>query len=191
MGALDVPCHGCRLKAEDWTQLDGWDILQVNRYNAREIVKDLFPREISTSSPDEADDAIPELVAFWEYLKREYQLSNADGVLRYLREIEPEFKGIFNDPANFGMAKSFCMQGQAMGFDMTNEEEMNTFMHVYNAALMAGKMEPLPSPFGFGPPGSPSGASRSSGRRKAKRGKKKPRAQVSRRQRKKRKRKKT
>ena len=41
------------------------------------------------------------------------------------------------DPAKFGMAKSFFMMGQQAGFDMTNEDEMNAYMHLYNTKLIA------------------------------------------------------
>ena len=41
-----------------------------------------------------------------------------------------------NDPANFGMAKSFFMGGQSAGFDMTNEAEANQFIMQYNANLL-------------------------------------------------------
>ena len=51
--------------------------------DVEEIVTELFPRKISLSSPDEADEAIPELIAFWEYLQREYQLSQAKSILKY------------------------------------------------------------------------------------------------------------
>lgn len=119
-----------------------------------EIVTELFPRKISLLSPDDADDAIPELVAFWEYLKREYKLPNANSVLKFLREIEPDFKSIMNDPSRFGMAKSFFMMGQEAGFDMTNEEELNAFMHLYNAAVLA-QPEGLSDPY-FGLPSFPS-----------------------------------
>ncbi len=33
------------------------------------------------------------------------------------------------------MAKSFFMAGQAAGFDMADQEELNTFMHLYNLTL--------------------------------------------------------
>jgi len=122
---------------------------QISRRHAQEIVADLFPRKISLHSPDDADDAIPELVAFWEYLKREYALPNADDILRYLRKVEPEFKGIMNDPANFGMAKSFFTMGQEMGFDMTTQEGMNAFMIAYNEAILSKEVEPI-RPFGPG-----------------------------------------
>ena len=61
---------------------------------------------------DEADDATPELVAFWKYLKREFHLPHADTILEFLREVEPDFPDMMNDPANFGMAKSFFTMGR-------------------------------------------------------------------------------
>jgi hypothetical protein len=100
-----------------------------------EIVEELFPRKVSLLSPDDADGAIPELTAFWSYLEREYELPQAAKILEYLRKIEPEFKGIINDPDRFGMAKSIFMQGQAAGFDMTTQEGSDGFIGFYNAAL--------------------------------------------------------
>ncbi len=107
----------------------------VTLSDAREIVTELFPRKITILSPEEADAAIPELIAFWLYLKREYQLPNADAILRFLRKIEPDFKDVMNDPARFGMAKSFFMMGQSSGFDMTSQEGLDAFMQAYNADL--------------------------------------------------------
>jgi hypothetical protein len=101
-----------------------------------ELLSELFPRKITLSSPDDADSAIPELIYFWEYLHREYQLPNSEPILDYLRELDPkEFKEWMNDPENFGMAKSFFMMGQKAGFDMTDQKDMDAFMHLYNASL--------------------------------------------------------
>ncbi len=41
-----------------------------------------------------------------------------------------------NDPANFGMAKSFFMSGQSAGFDMMTEEGLKTFMHAFNSGFV-------------------------------------------------------
>lgn len=144
----------------------GVTLPQMSLADAREVVAELFPRKISTFSPDDADDAIPELIAFWKYLQREYNFSNARAILKFLAEIKPKFTDLMNDPANFGIAKSFFMQGQAMGFDMATEEGINNFMAAYNATLLSGEAEPLPLPpladDLFGPPArhSPSYASR-------------------------------
>ncbi len=115
----------------------GVTIPQMTVEDIDEIVTEIFPRKISLSSPDDAKDTLPELIAFWEYLKREYKLRKANTILKYLKDIKPDdFVGIMNDPSRFGMAKSFFMAGQSAGFDMTNEEEMNNFMHLYNASRM-------------------------------------------------------
>jgi hypothetical protein len=115
--------------------------------DVEEIVTELFPRKISLSSPEDADAAIPELTLLWKYLKREYKLPQAESVLRFLQKIEPEFKSLMNDPARFGMAKSFFMMGQSAGFDMTKQEDMDSFVRLYNAGLALEQEAPKePSP---------------------------------------------
>ncbi|MGA2975524.1 MAG: hypothetical protein ABSF77_09465 [Spirochaetia bacterium] len=111
--------------------------------NLKEIVTDYFPRKVSLRSSEEAEDIIPELIAFWRFLGREFRLDAAEAALRYLGEIEPSFMRIMNDPSRFGMAKSFFMQGQAAGFDMTDQDQMNLFIAAYNARVAA---EPGGSP---------------------------------------------
>jgi len=125
----------------------GVTIPQMSVANVEEILLELFPRKISLSSPDEALDTIPELIAFWEYLKREYKLRKANAILGYLKGIRPEkFVNIINDPSRFGMAKSFFSAGQSAGFDMTNEEEMKTFTNLYNASLLEKTQRMLEEP---------------------------------------------
>jgi len=109
---------------------------------AEEILTELFPRKISLSSPDEADTVLPELLAFWSFLEREYHLPNAPAILSLLRKLQPEFKRLMNDPSKFGLAKSFFMAGQAAGFDMTDEKQLQQFAYLYNASLAAEHEEP-------------------------------------------------
>ncbi len=123
----------------------GYTLPQTTEAIADEIVTEVFPRKISILSPDDADDTIPELIAFWQFLKREYGLRNADAVLRRLRKIAPDFKDIMNDSSRFGMAKSFFTMGQTAGFDMTSEEGMGEFVQLYNTSI-AGS---LPDEGGF------------------------------------------
>jgi len=103
----------------------------------REIVADYFPRKVSLRSPEEAEDTIPELTAFWRFLGREFALDTAETALRYLAQIQPSFVRLMNDPSKFGMAKSFFMQGQAAGFDMTDQDQMHMFAAAYNASVAA------------------------------------------------------
>ena len=50
----------------------------------------------------------------------------------YLTKIEPEFNAIMNDSSKFGMAKSFITMGHKAGFDMTDQDQLNEFMQIYN-----------------------------------------------------------
>jgi len=123
----------------------GYTLPQTTDAVADEIVTEMFPRKISILSPDEADDTIPELIAFWQFLKREYKLRHADAVLRQLRNIAPDFKDVMNDSSRFGMAKSFFTMGQTAGFDLTSEQGMDEFVELYNAGIA----ESLPDEGGF------------------------------------------
>lgn len=105
--------------------------------DVKEIAEEVFPRKISTSSVEEADDTIPELIAFWKFLQREFKLPAANPIFKYLKKIEPGYRDVMNDSSKFGMAKSFFMMGQESGFDMTDERDMNRFMLAYNASITA------------------------------------------------------
>jgi hypothetical protein len=48
------------------------------------------------------------------------------------------------NPANFGMAKSFVMLGRARGFDMTTEEGLLAFTEAYTSDLSASAPPSLP-----------------------------------------------
>jgi len=113
----------------------GVSLPQMNVSYIEEIVTDIFPRKITIEKPEDANDAIPELISFWQFLKREYKLPKADGILKYLTKIEPDYLSIMNDPSKYGMAKSFMMMGKSAGFDMTNQSDMTKFQTLYNASL--------------------------------------------------------
>lgn len=102
-----------------------------------QIITGIFPEKISILSPEDLNGAIEELVAFWQYLKREYRLRQADAILKFLEEVTPDFPDMMTDPANFGMAKSFMMMGQQAGFDMTDPKGIDAFMDFYNASMIA------------------------------------------------------
>jgi len=110
-----------------------------------ELLTEVFPRKISLSKPEDADQGLPAMIAFWEYLKREYQLSNAENILRYLRAVKPEdFSKWMNDSSRFGMAKSFFSMAQSEGFDLSKEEDNQAFMALYNARLRSSNFDGFP-----------------------------------------------
>lgn len=126
-------------------QYEGRAVPQMTVGDVQTVVTELFPRKISLHSPAQADDVFPELVAFWKYLKREFCLPQAEAVLEFLREVEPDFPGMMNDPSNFGMAKSFFTMGEAAGFDMTTREGLDAFMVAFNTRELARQSPSRPS----------------------------------------------
>jgi hypothetical protein len=100
-----------------------------------EVVFGLFPRKVITEKGDAAE-IIGELRAFWQFLERVYQLPQARLMLARLtpqaaRRLERELQ----EPANFGMAKSFVLMGQEAGFDMESPEGMQAWVEAYNATV--------------------------------------------------------
>jgi hypothetical protein len=80
----------------------GKTIPQMDESDIEELLTDVFPRKVSLNAPEDADDALPALIAFWEYLKREYKLANAGDILGYLRSVKTE---ICTTPACAYLAK--------------------------------------------------------------------------------------
>jgi hypothetical protein len=109
----------------------------------KEVLFEVFPRKVS-AEPGCGQELVMELRAFWKFLQREYGLPNAEGCLRVLtvataRRLERDMQ----DPANFGLAKMFVMQGAASGFDMSTSEGMQAWADTYNASLRRETLRPL------------------------------------------------
>jgi hypothetical protein len=107
-----------------------------------EVVFGLFPRKVITQKGDAAE-IIQELRAFWQFLERVYQLPQARQMLARLtpqatRRLERELQ----EPANFGMAKSFVLMGKEAGFDMESPEGMQAWVQVYNATVAPAMAAP-------------------------------------------------
>lgn len=107
----------------------------IQRGAIEEIVEVVLPRQVTVTDPAEADTIVPELTAFWMFLKRAYALPYADDALGTLAKYEPGFRERMLDPNNFGPAKSFFMAGHAAGYDMHNQADVQRYMMVYNASL--------------------------------------------------------
>ena len=98
-----------------------------------EVLFELFPRKVAVE-PEEAAAIVGELRAFWTFLGRAYSLPNAPALLKLLdSRAVGRLERALADPANFGMAKSMVMQGQARGFDTTTKEGLDAWIHTYNA----------------------------------------------------------
>jgi len=113
---------------------------EMNAQEFDEVLFELFPQKVAVG-PEEAAEIIAELRAFWAFLGREYGLPNAPALLKQLDDrAAGRLERELSNPANFGMAKSMVMQGQARGFDTSTPEGLDAWMHTYNAeqALQLG-----------------------------------------------------
>jgi hypothetical protein len=100
-----------------------------------EVVYDLFPRKVIAERGDGAE-IIQELRAFWHFLQREYQLPQASQMLaRLTPQAARRLERALQEPANFGMAKSFVLMGKEAGFDMESPEGMHAWVQAYNATV--------------------------------------------------------
>jgi hypothetical protein len=148
----------------------GSTLADMDVSDVAEVLHELFPRKITFADPAEADDVIPEMIAFWQYLERQYELANARAIILWLMETEAEFPGIMNDSDNFGMGKSFATLGAEAGYDLSDPEQLQAWVARYNEGLDGGLAPAIPGP--GAPHGTKPGANRGNKKSKAKMAKK-------------------
>lgn len=110
---------------------------KMTKGDVQMIMEDIIPRKLTLRDPSDTEDAIPELVAFWTFLKQEYKLRSAGAIAKYLTSIQDKFAGWMFDPARGGIAKNFMMQGLQAGYDMTSQSDIEAFQAEYNQRIKA------------------------------------------------------
>jgi hypothetical protein len=109
------------------------------------LMETIIPRKLMLTEPSQADDAIEELVSFWTFLKEDYQLKNANAIIKYLKTLNSKFPRLMNDPRKGGFLKSLLMEGMQEGFDIFTEEGLQAFREDHNAKLaMTSNSSPDP-----------------------------------------------
>jgi hypothetical protein len=53
---------------------------KMTKTDVRQVMESILPRKLTLLEPTEADDAIPELIAFWTFLQQKYKLRNAGAI---------------------------------------------------------------------------------------------------------------
>ncbi len=125
----------------------GYTLPKMTKGEAQRVMEDFLPRRMVLSDPSEADDAIPELVAFWTYLHEVYRFRSAKAIAKYLESIEDQFPQWMFDPQRGGMAKQLFLEGMAKGFDMTTQKGLQAFQASQQASLKSASPD-APQPKG-------------------------------------------
>jgi hypothetical protein len=136
-----------RLKQEYWqwpsTLLEiaanycGASFLDISVRDVNEVLFEIFPRKVSTQ-PESAEQIVDELRHFFEFVGRVFELKQAKTIAKSLTgNAQEQLRSELSDSSNFGIAKSMWVQGDAAGFDMTNESDVAQFMSLYNDSLNA------------------------------------------------------
>ena len=125
---------------------------KMTKGDAQQLMEDILPRKLTLLDPDDTKDAIPELVAFWTFLKEEYELRSAGAIAKYLTSIQGKFTDWMFDPDRGGIAKSFALQGMAAGYDMTTQAGVEAFQTEYNKDIRAASNQPPSESFPSAPP---------------------------------------
>jgi hypothetical protein len=122
----------------------GFTLPKMTKADVQQVMEYIFPRKLTLLDRSEADDAIPELVAFWTFLKQDYKLRSAGAIAKYLLSIQNKFSDWMFDPARGGMTKNFMLQGMEAGYDMTAQDGREAFQEIFNQQMQAN---PQTSPF--------------------------------------------
>lgn len=120
-------------------------LTKMTKEDVRLVMESILPRKLALFDPREAEDAIPELVAFWTYLRDTYKFRSAGAIVKYLHSIADKFQEWMFDPARGGMAKSFMMQGMQAGYDMSTQEGLSAFQAEYNRRIDATQPSDTPT----------------------------------------------
>jgi hypothetical protein len=119
------------------TQL-GASIATLEPWGLDEILFELIPSKASID-PAAASAIIGDCRAFYSFLKRAFELEQADDCLRVLGpDAEEKLAKALSNPKNFGMAKSLVMAGKGAGFDVHSKEGIEAWMR----QLQSGPLPP-------------------------------------------------
>ena len=116
----------------------GVGVPEIDDRALKEILFQLIPEKVITE-PSSAAAIVTESRAFWDFVKREFGLANADSCLKLLNQpnIIEDLRASLDDPAQYGMSKSIIMEGVRRGFDTSTQEGLEEWLMIHNQEAMA------------------------------------------------------
>ncbi len=108
---------------------------KMTKTDAQNVMEYVLPRKLVLMEPSQADPAVPELVAYWKFLKEKYNFRSANAIAKYLQSLGDRFRDLMTDRSRGSFVKSFLMQGMEAGFDMNTPEGLEAFQAIYNQQM--------------------------------------------------------
>ncbi|WP_428263536.1 DUF6930 domain-containing protein [Haliangium sp.] len=126
--ARSLCCVGqCGLVMDFAASYIGATIATLQPTELSEVVFDILPRE-AILDPSDAELVIEQNRALYRFLKREFDLEQADACLRVLDgDATERLEEALSDSRNFDRTKAFVMAGREAGYDMSTEEGVDAW----------------------------------------------------------------
>ncbi len=123
---------------------EGVNVGEWSPGDVRTVCLDWLPRKMSAEA-EFFEKFGAGLSAFFAFLDRERLMKGAGALAATAAKIAPEIPKRATNPQNWGMAKSFMMGATASGLDPSKQDDLDAYMHAYNARALANLPQVLPS----------------------------------------------
>ncbi|MTF38073.1 DUF6398 domain-containing protein [Cyanobacterium aponinum] len=107
---------------------EGYTLSTMTVSDVKTIMEYILPRKLMILNEEEVEDAIPELIAFWQYLGETHKRKTAKGIIKYLKTLENKFTAMMTDDSSGSFVKSMLMNAHKSELDMISEEALIKFL---------------------------------------------------------------
>ncbi|MFH1453663.1 MAG: SEC-C metal-binding domain-containing protein [Armatimonadota bacterium] len=104
----------------------------IRHCNVEFILTELFPRKVS-AEPEKFRDFVPVLSAFFNYLKEDGIIKNADGIIKEIKKCEEAMVKNAANPEYYGMGKTMVMQMFKDNVDVNDQNAVERWIAEFNA----------------------------------------------------------
>jgi hypothetical protein len=108
----------------------------MSAWDVRHLLTDIFPAKVSVTQ-DQAQQIIPEMIAFWQFIESEFDQPDTKSILKYLRTIAKKYPKIIMDESKFGTAKTIATQMISDEVDITDQKAVDAYLEHYNRSILS------------------------------------------------------
>jgi hypothetical protein len=121
---------------EDVLPMD-WDV-----FSTEAVLLGVVPRKV-TAEIEFFENYGDILIAFLRFLGEKEYITDSEALQDAVRSVKDEIPKIAGDSSNWGIAKALFMTAKEEGYDLKDQEQINTFINLYNQRIQFGNFENL------------------------------------------------